>query len=58
MGGHGAQSRERQRVYRAPTDLELLRLTAGDAHLDEVGWRWWRAAVRGEDDDEEEGGDG
>lgn len=50
--GHGAQSRERQRVDCAPTDLELLRLTGGDAHL-----------VRGglevvEDGDEEEGGDG
>lgn len=32
MGGDGAQFRERQRVYCAPTDLELLRLTGGDAH--------------------------
>lgn len=59
MGGHGAQSRERLRVCCAPTDLELLRLTGGDAHLVRggAGGGGGRRCEE-EDDDGEEGGDG
>lgn len=51
MGGHGAQPREQQRVDCAPTDLELLRLAGGNAHLVRGGLE----VVEG---GEEEGGDG